>query len=76
VRARSQGRAQDRLGVGVPAPVGLRPKVGDDGRDPPVSGSGRRRMRLDRTGPQAKPAVEREVRRQTRLQSWGASAGL
>jgi hypothetical protein len=29
-RACGQGRVQGRLRVGVPAPVGLRPKVGDD----------------------------------------------
>jgi hypothetical protein len=28
MRARGQGRAQDRLGVGVPAPVGLDPRSG------------------------------------------------
>jgi hypothetical protein len=61
MRARGQGCAQDRLGVGVPAPVGLRPKVADDGRDPPVSDSGRRCTQLGRTGPQAKRVTGRKV---------------
>jgi hypothetical protein len=59
VRARVLGCAQGRLGVGVPALVGLRPKVGDDRRDPPVSGSGRRGAQLGRAGPPSSQAEER-----------------
>jgi hypothetical protein len=34
-------RGANRLGVGLCPPVRLRPKVGDDGRGPPVGESGR-----------------------------------
>jgi hypothetical protein len=56
VQARGHTQARGRLGVGVPAPVGYRPKVGDNGRDPPVNGSGRRPgcwAALGRAGPPA-----------------------
>jgi hypothetical protein len=63
--SRSQGCAQGRLGVGVPTPVGLQPKVGDDGRNPPVSDSrrwgaqlGRQRAGLRSGGCEGEPAAE------------------
>jgi hypothetical protein len=65
-----EARDARKTGSGCgPYPGLTRPEVGDDGRDPPVSRSGRRRTRLGRTGPQAKWATETEVRRRTRLRN-------
>jgi hypothetical protein len=62
VRACGHTRVRRRLGVGFLPPVSFRPEVGDDGRGPPVGGSGRAAAVLGHAGPSGSEAAGLAVR--------------